>query len=113
MGARHTHAAGIQPADVAQKHAALQCGDAAGVGLLQLRVIAVNGGRVDDHVGPQHVFSLVAHVHGDAKGALRVDDGALVHIAAGDLVAFGVQNLHQGIHAAAADADKMQALYAV
>ena len=111
MGARHTDAAGVQPAYIAQHDAALHAGDAPHVRFLQLRVILVNGGGVHHHIRAQHVLRSMAHIYMDPHGPLRVDDGAFVHVAAGDGISLGRQNLHQRKHAAAADADEMQAGY--
>ena len=113
MGARHADAAGVQPAHIAQENAALQHGNATGIRFPQLGVVLVNGGGIHDHIRTQHVFGVVPHEHLDAHGTLRVDDAALVHITSGDGIAPGMQDLHQRIHTAAADADEMEALYAV
>ena len=113
VGARHADAAGVQAAHIAQQNAALQHGNAPGVCFPDFRVVFMNGGGVDDHVCPQHVFGVVPHEHLNAHGPLRINDAALVHVAAGDGVAPGMQDLHQRIHTAAADADKMEALDAV
>ena len=113
MGACHADAAGVQPAHIAQENAALQHGNAPGIRLPQLGVVLVNGGGIHDHIRAQHVFGVVPHEHLDAHGPLRVDDAALVHITSGDGIAPGMQDLHQRIHTAAADADEMEALYAV
>ena len=44
---------------------------------------------------------------------LVADDAAVQHIAAGQLVALGGQDLDQRVHSAAAAADKMDLLYMV
>ena len=108
MGAGNADAVLIQPAHIAQHHAALHTADTVGLSGLHPRVVVMDGGGVHHQICAQHVFGFVAHEHLNAHVPLAFDDGTLVHIAAGNGVALGCQNLHQGEHTAAADADEVE-----
>ena len=80
---------------------------------IQLHVIFGNGGRVDHHVGADHIIGAVTQADLDTHLTLVADDAAIQHIAAGDLVAFCSKDLDERIHAAAAAADEVDLFYIV
>ena len=103
----------VQAAHVTQQNAALDGGDAVGGSGIQLHVIFGNGGRVDHHVGADHIIGAVTQADLDTHLTLVADDTAIQHIAAGDLVAFCGKDLDERIHAAAAAADEVDLFYIV
>ena len=113
MGAGYADAVLVQAAHIAQQHAALNGGDAVGLRCAQLHIVLCNGCRIDHHVAADHVVGLVAQGHLDPHLPLGPDDGAIQHVAAGDLVALGRQDLDQRIHPAAAAADKVELVYMI
>ena len=56
MGAGDADALLVQAAHITQQNAALDSGDAVGGSGIQLHVIFGNGGRVDYHVGADHII---------------------------------------------------------
>ena len=108
VGAGHADAALVQAADIAQQDAALHGGDAVALGGGQLDVVLGDGGRIDHHIRPHDVVGVVAQRHPDAHGPLGLDDAAVQHVAAGDLVSLGRQDLNQREHPAAAAPDEVE-----
>ena len=113
MGAGDADALLVQAAHIAQQNAALDGGDAVGGSGIQFHVIFGNGGRVDHHVGADHIIGAVTQADLDTHLTLVADDAAIQHIAAGDLVAFCGKDLDERIHAAAAAADEVDLFYIV
>ena len=111
--ARDADGMGVGVGHITQKDAALHGGDTQPVGLFDLRVALHDGGGIHHQLGSVHVFGLVSHGDRDAQLALAVDDIALVHVRACDLIAHFMQDLHQREHAAAANAHKVQLGFAV
>ena len=113
MGTGDADALLVQTAHIAQQDAALHRRDAVGGCRIQLHIVLCDGGRVDHQVCTDDIISAVAQRDLDAHLPLGADDAAVQHIAAGQLVALGGQDLDQRIHSAAAAADKMDLLYMV
>ena len=113
MGAGDADALLVQAAHITQQNAALDGGDAVGGSGIQFHVIFGNGGRVDHHVGADHIIGAVTQADLDTHLTLVADDAAIQHIAAGDLVAFCGKDLDERIHAAAAAADEVDLFYIV
>ena len=113
MGAGDADALLVQAAHITQQNAALDGGDAVGGSGIQFHVIFGNGGRVDHHVGADHIIGAVTQADLDTHLTLVADDAAIQHIAAGDLVAFCSKDLDERIHAAAAAADEVDLFYIV
>ena len=103
----------VQAAHIAQQNAALHSGDAIGSGSIQLHVVLGNGGRVDHQVNADHVVRSMTQADLHAHLPLRADDAAVQHIAAGDIISLGREDLDQRIHAAAAAADEVDLFHII
>ena len=113
MGAGNADAVLIQAADIAQQDAALHGGDAVGNRRIQLHIVLRDGSRVDHEVGADDIVGAVAQRDFDAHLPLVLDDASVQHIAAGDHIALGVEDLDQRIHAAAAAANEVDLLHII
>ncbi len=113
MGAGYADALRMAAADVAQQHAALHRFDAAGTGGLQLGVVVMDGGTVNDQLRIAHVSGIVADKHPHAQRTFGFGVLGLLYVRTGDRIALAVQDLDQRIGAGAAAADEMHGLYAV
>ena len=113
MGAGYADALRMAAADVAQQHAALHRFDAAGTGGLQLGVVVMDGGTVNDQLRIAHVSGIVADKHPHAQRTFGFGVLGLLYVRTGDRIALAVQDLDQRIGAGAAAADEMHGLHAV
>ena len=113
MGAGNADAVLVQAAHIAQQNTALHSGDAIGSGSVQLHVVLGNGGRVDHQVRADHVVRSMTQADLHAHLPLRADDAAVQHIAAGDIISLGSEDLDQRIHTAAAAADEVDLFYMI
>ena len=113
VGAGNADAVLIQAADIAQQDAALHGGDAVGNRRIQLHIVLRDGSRVDHEVGADDIVGAVAQRDLDAHLPLVLDDASVQHIAAGDYIALGVEDLDQRIHAAAAAANEVDLLHII
>ena len=113
VGAGNADALLVQSAHIAQQDAALDGGDAIGRSGAQLHIILGDRSRVDHHIHADDVVRTVAQRDLDAHLPLVADDAAVQHVAAGDLVALGCEDLDQRVHAAAAAADEVDLFYIV
>ena len=107
MGAGYADALRMAAADVAQQHAALHRFDAAGTGGLQLGVVVMDGGTVNDQLRIAHVSGIVADKHPHAQRTFGFGVLGLLYVRTGDRIALAVQDLDQRIGAGAAAADEM------
>ena len=113
VGAGNADAVLVQAAHIAQQNAALHSGDAIRSGGVQLHVVLGNGGRVDHQVSADHVVRSMTQADLHAHLPLRADDAAVQHIAAGDIISLGSEDLDQRIHTAAAAADEVDLFYII
>lgn len=93
-----------QGEDVAAVHDAL-------VGTVRdddLRIVRLDGARVNDGVGAGHVLRLLAECDGDAERFETVGLGAALTVGAGDGHAAFVEHFGKDGHTGAADADEMR-----
>ena len=86
---------------------ALDDGDGAGAGGLDLGVVALDGGGDDDDVGVVEVLGAMAALDARADGLEVAGDLALALVGAGDLVAHVDEDLGDAAHPHAADADEV------
>ena len=107
VGTGHADALAMGAADIAQHDAALHRLDAAGVGCLQLRIVIMDGGAVDDQIRIAQIGCIMPDSDTDAERTLRLGVFGFLDIGAGDGEAAAVQDLDQRIGAGAAAADKM------
>ena len=89
-------------ADIAQHDAALHRLDAAGVGRLQLRIVIMDGGAVDDQIRIAQIGRIMPDSNTDAERTLRLGVFGFLDIGTGDGEAAAVQDLDQRIGAGAA-----------
>ena len=103
---RHRHG-GIEAHQLGQHLGAANDGVALGAGGLELGIRAFDGGRDDDVARADQVDGIMPDEHADALEAQAPDVGAVLLIAALHGVALGVQDLGDGAHADAADAENV------
>ena len=101
-GDRHRR---VEPHQLGQHLGAADDGQALGARRLQLGIARLHGGGDDDVARADQIDRIVADEHADALGAQALDVGAVLLVAALHRVALGVQDLGDGAHADAADAD--------
>ena len=110
VGAADRNAVRIVFGQQTQQFRPFQHGDTAGLGCYQLRIVRQDRGSVDDEISAFNVLRLLSDGDGDPQLPLRVDGIGGVVVRAGDVIAGCGQDLHQRIHTAAADANKMNML---
>ena len=84
------------------RHAARPCGD-------KLRVVRQEGRRVYHHLGVADILGALPHKNGDTQRLDALERITGIVVRPGKLIAFAVQDLGKRAHAAAADADEMDA----
>ena len=107
VGAGHPDTLRVEPADIAQQHAALHRLDAAGVGGVKLRVAGVDRRAVDDKLRIAEVGRVMPDRNSHPHRALGRRNLGLLHIGAREGQPAAVQNLDQRIHARPAAADQV------
>ena len=100
-------AAAIAAGDDPQHDAALDGRDPLLLRGDQLGIILLDCGGVNHQLCALDILGAVTHVHRYAVALDAVKGIALVHVRAGELKAFAVQDLGQRTHTRAADADEM------
>ena len=110
VGAGDADRVGIHPLDIAQHDAALDTGDPQLLGMRDLGIARQDRRGVDQQLGTLDILGRMGDFDLDPHRPLVVDNIPLVHIAAGDGVAGGMEDLHNREHPAAADPDKVQPL---
>ena len=98
----------IEPHQLGQHLGAADDGQALGARRLQLGVAGLHGGGDDDVARADEIDRIVADEHADALGAQAPHVGAVLLVAALHRIALGVQDLGDGAHADAADADDVE-----
>ena len=79
----------------------------------QFRIICHNGSGVNNQVSPFDIFRTLSHHNGDTHIPNGLQGFRFVVVRTGDIIAFGMQNLHQRIHSRAANSDKMDMLFTI
>ena len=84
-----------------------------GTGGLQLGVVVMDGGTVNDQLRIAHVSGIVADKHPHAQRTFGFGVLGLLYVRTGDRIALAVQDLDQGIGSGTAAADKMHMLHTI
>jgi hypothetical protein len=110
VASRNCNHFAVALADLPQRHAALQFGNALFAREHALRIVGLDRGGVDHEIRPLDVFARMTNAVADVFLVERVHKRRALAVGAGHDVPLRLQDERKPVHAAPADADQVDAL---